>query len=62
MDEIIIGIFKVQSDFALDVWFSISRGHGLEFENQNGSSLLPKSPLWVFSVNKKKLNSHVSYY
>ena len=23
MDEIIIGIFKVQSDFALEVWFSI---------------------------------------
>ena len=23
MDEIIIGVFKVQSDFALEVWFSI---------------------------------------
>ena len=23
MDEIIIGIFKVQSEFALEVWFSI---------------------------------------
>ena len=23
MNEIIIGIFKVQSDFALEVWFSI---------------------------------------
>ena len=23
MDEIIIGIFKVQSDFAFEVWFSI---------------------------------------
>ena len=26
MDEIIIGIFKVQSDFALEVWFSILLG------------------------------------
>ena len=25
MDKIIIGIFKVQSDFALEVWFSIFR-------------------------------------
>ena len=39
MDEIIYGIFKVQYDFALEVWFSIDKIQG----SPNILSLFPNN-------------------
>ena len=46
MDEIIYGIFKVQYDFAMEVWFSI-----FPFQHKFCKELKKKHSLKMFAAN-----------